>query len=213
MLGESPRDHSFLLALLFTSILWFISVLCWRDEPALRAALAADNRQGFGSGEYWRFWTAIAVHHDGIHLLSNSALFVPLAYLLYGYFGLSVFPVGTLLLGGVVNMASVLSYSPQPVRLIGASGVVYLMAGFWITMYLLVERRLRFGKRLSRMVGVGLLVLLPSAADPSVSYRTHWIGLAAGCLWALSYFLVHREEIRAAETVRVIPDEAEGEEW
>jgi hypothetical protein len=75
------------------------------------------------------------------------------------------------------------------------------MAGFWLVMYVLIERRLPIRKRLLRSVGVGLVVLMPAALQPFVSYRTHAIGFAVGVAGALTYFLARKEAIRSAEVV------------
>jgi membrane associated rhomboid family serine protease len=75
------------------------------------------------------------------------------------------------------------------------------MAGFWLALYLMVERRSRLGRRLVRAVGFGAIVLVPTAFDPTVSYRTHFIGLVVGIALALAYFAKHKQRLRAAERV------------
>jgi rhomboid protease GluP len=97
---------------------------------------------------------------------------------------------------------SLLTY-PFEVSLIGASGLVYWMAGFWLSMYLLVERSVRPGKRVLRVVCLALLVLLPTTFQANVSYRTHAIGLGLGVVSAIVYFQRNRESIRAAEVVEL----------
>ena len=114
--------------------------------------------------------------------------------------GFWVYPLLTLALGSLVNYLSLLTYPPG-VRLVGSSGLVYLMAGFWLTMYILVERRITLGRRLLHGLGVGLIVLMPSAFQATVSYRTHAFGLAIGIVSAMAYFLFWKPAIRAAEEV------------
>ena len=125
-------------------------------------------------------------------LLSNAVLFSIFGYLLYGYFGFWVFPVGSFVLGTLVNYLSLSTYLPGDVGLVGASGMVYLMASFWLTMYLLLERRYPVGRRLIRALGVGLVVLMPGAFDHTISYRTHLIGAVAGLVAALVFFRIYR---------------------
>ena len=81
--------------------------------------------------------------------------------------------------------------------------MVYWMAGFWLTMYLLVERSVDPGKRVLRAVCLALLVLAPSTFQANVSYRTHAIGLGLGAVSALVYFQRNRQSIRAAEVVEL----------
>ena len=103
-------------------------------------------------------------------------------------------------MAALTNYISLLTYAPN-VSLIGASGLVYWMAGFWFSMYLLVERSLSLGKRVLRVVCLSLLVLLPTTFQANVSYRTHAIGLGLGVISALVYFRRNRESIREAEVL------------
>ena len=179
-----------------------ISLLAWRNGAALLPTLAATSEGVLKQGEYWRLLTAIAVHGDVMHVLSNAILLTFFTYLLFGYFGFGVFPVMSLAMAGLTNYISLLTY-PSEVSLIGASGLVYWMAGFWLSMYLLVERSVGPGKRVVRVVCLALLVLLPSTFQANVSYRTHAIGLGLGVVSALVYFQLNRESIRAAEVVEL----------
>ena len=104
------------------------------------------------------------------------------------------------MIGCLITAVSLSTYAPGT-RLLGASGVVYLMAGFWLTSYLFIERRLSMGKRLLRASGFGLIVLVPTVWDPSVSYRTHAIGFGAGILFAVVYYVKMGKELRKAERV------------
>ena len=179
-----------------------ISLLAWRNGAALLPTLAATSVGVLMQGEYWRLLTAIAVHADVMHVLSNAILLTFFTYLLFGYFGFWVFPVMSLAMAGLTNYISLLTFPPE-VRLIGASGLVYWMAGFWLSMYLLVERSVGPGKRALRVVCLALLVLLPSTFQANVSCRTHAIGLGLGVVSALVYFRRNRESIRAAEVVEL----------
>jgi rhomboid protease GluP len=181
-------------------MLLFVSVVYWLDLLGLANRLPAIPENVFRHGEYWRLLTSIGAHADFRHFLSNGIVFGVLSFLLYGYFGAVVYPVLTWGLGCVVTAVSLSTYAPNT-RLLGASGVVYLMAGFWLTSFLLIERRLTIGKRLLRAIGFGLIVLVPTAWDPSVSYRTHGIGFIAGALYAIAYFFMRKDALRKAERV------------
>jgi membrane associated rhomboid family serine protease len=187
---------------LFLSTILGISLLAWRNGAALLPTLAATSEGVFKRREYWRLLTAVAVHADVMHVLSNVILLTFFTYLLFGYFGFWVFPVLSLVMAGLTNYISLLTY-PSEVSLLGASGLVYWMAGFWLSMYLLVERSVDPGKRVLRVVCLALLVLVPSTFQANVSYRTHVIGLGLGVVSALVYFQRNRESIRAAEVVEL----------
>jgi len=128
---------------------------------------------------------------------------------LFGYFGPYVYPVLVFALGTVVQTISLWTY-PSGSSLVGASGVVYLMAGSWLTLFVFIERRFSLLQRLLRSIGFALVMLLSSTFDPSISYRTHWIGLVAGVLLGLFYFLICREKIRAAEIIETEIDSLAG---
>ena len=127
-------------------------------------------------------------------------LLLVLAFLLYGYYGGAVYPGLTFVFGALVTGLSLRTY-PAQTWLVGASGIVYLMAGFWLALYLMLERRLSLGKRLVRAIGFGFIVLVPTAFEPAVSYRTHLIGFLGGVAFAIVYFQKHKERFRAAERV------------
>lgn len=198
LLARKPGENSLLTALACTMILLVVSAYCWKDGAEVTARLAAVPAGVLGDGEYYRLLTAQAVHSDFGHFLRNAVLYCLFGYLLLGYFGLWVFPIGATVAGCLVNFLSLLTYPPHT-RLVGASGVVYLMASFWLIMYMLIERRHSWKKRMMHGIGVGLIVLLPTSIEPSVSYRTHAIGAGIGILLGLVYFLANKRSIRAAE--------------
>jgi rhomboid protease GluP len=202
LLSRKPREWSLEITALFLSIIMGISLLAWRNGAALLPTLAATSDGVLKKREYWRLLTAVAVHGDVIHVFSNAILLTFFTYLLFGYYGFWVFPVISLVMAGLTNYVSLLTY-PSEVSLIGASGLVYWMAGFWLSMYLVVERSVSPGKRVLRVVCLALLVLLPSTFQANVSYRTHAIGLGLGVVSALVYFQRNRESIRAAEVVEL----------
>ncbi len=144
----------------------------------------------------------MAIHADLAHFFSNAIYFSFFTYLLYGYFGFWMFPVALLALGSLTNYLSLLSYS-ENIQLIGASGLVYLMAGFWLTTYVLVERTHQLKRRVLVAIGIALIVLVPSNLSPSVSYRTHAIGCGTGLIVALGYFQARKQQIRSLETFQI----------
>ncbi len=199
-LSRKPKPGSHWVALGSVAALLVTSVVFWLDLFGAASLLPAIRERVFVHDEYWRLVTAIGAHADFRHFLGNGIVFGILSFLLYGYFGARVYPVLTWGLGILVTGLALKTYPPQ-IRLLGASGVVYLMAGFWLTQYLLIERRHSLVKRALRAGGFGLLVLAPTVWDPSVSYRTHAIGLAVGIAFGAVHFSRNKEEFRKAERV------------
>ena len=201
LLSRKPRRDSLRVAAVFVLIVVGASLLGWRNGGAPLASLSA-NQSALDGPEYWRLVTAVAVHSDLQHLFSNIIFVALFSYLLYGYFGFWVFPALGVALAALANYLSLLTY-PAGVSLVGASGLVYWMAGFWLSMYLAVERTLSPGKRAMRAVGIAMVVLLPTSFDAGVGYRVHALGFGLGVIAAFVYFRRNREAIRAAEVVEV----------
>ena len=200
LLSRKPREYSLEVAALSVMAVLWVSLLAWRNGSALMPALAATSARILGEQEYWRLLTAVAVHADLSHFLSNILFLAFFTYLLFGYFGFWVMPLLGLAMAALTNYLSLLTYPPQA-SLVGASGLVYWMAGFWLSMYLLVDRRLSFGKRVMRSVVVALVVFIPTTVQENVSYRAHAIGFGLGVVSAFAYFQRYRATIRAAEVV------------
>jgi len=199
-LSRKPAPRSVTAALASVSFLFLCSVAYWSDIGGIAMFLPASREAVFVGGEYWRLVTSMFIHADLQHFLSNGLVLGVLSFLVYGYYGPRVFPAMTVLLGAVVTGISVESY-PARVTLVGASGLVYLLAGFWLSLYLRIERRWPLKKRLFRAIGFGCIVLLPTAIEPGVSYRTHFIGFAVGVLFGLAYFSREKQRLRAAERI------------
>lgn len=204
MLSRRPHPQSGMIAAVAILTCLLVSVAAWDPARDLYRDWAAVPVKVLEGGEYWRLLTALAVHADMRHLLSNALLLAIFSYLLFGYFGFWAFPAGSLVLGAVVNYLSLLTYPPE-IRLVGASGMIYGMAAFWLTMYMLIERRLTLRRRLMHGVGVGLVLLVPTALERAVSYRSHWIGLVLGVAFALIYFGCRRDWIRAQDVWEQVP--------
>jgi rhomboid protease GluP len=200
LLSRRPHAAAGRVALGGVSVLIATSLLYWSGPAGVVGGLPASGEGVFGRGEYWRLLTSLGAHSDPAHLLANAALFGLLSYLLYGYYGAVVFPGLATLLGATTTGIALLGYPPEA-RLVGASGMVYAMAAFWLVLYLLVERRLRPGRRLLRAVGFAAIVLLPTAIEPRVSYRAHAIGFALGGLAGALFFGARRKALRAGERV------------
>ena len=199
-LSRKPARKSWSVAMASLFLLLAVSVVYWADFRGLASELPATGERVFHHNEYWRLLTSIGTHADFRHFLSNGVAFGVLSFLLFGYFGALVYPTLTWGLGALVTALALTTY-PETTRLVGASGVVYLMAGFWLTMYLSIERRYRPVKRFTRAFGFALIVLVPTVWDPSVSYRTHAIGFAIGVLFGSVFFVKKRDSLRQAEQV------------
>ena len=206
LLSQKPAENSGLIAAAIAMVILFVTILVWRDSPGLMRLSAAVPSRVLDEHEYWRLFSAVAVHSDWKHLFSNLPFVVFFGYLLYGYFGFGVYPLGVVVLSAVTNYLSLLTYPPE-VHLVGASGMTHVMGGFWLTAYILVERSLPLKKRVLRSLGVALILFLPSAVQPEISYRAHAIGLLLGIVAAAIFFQRYKRRIRAAEVLEIEEDD------
>lgn len=205
LISSRPRENSFLVALIGTLVMFVVSLYAWQDGGELMATFKGDSDAIFTAGEFFRLFTSILLHAHLKHLISNAVFFLFFSYLLYGYFGFWIYPFLCFLLGGLVNYLTLLTYS-EGISIIGASGVVYLMAGFWFTGYLYIERSRPASRRTLHVFGVSMLLLIPSAFNPEVSYVSHFIGFIVGITAGIFYLILMRDYIREKE-VRIIEDE------
>ena len=201
-LSKKPAQGSTLAAALSLLALGGFSLLFWSNYSGLAAQLPASGERVFQHAQYWRLFTSIFIHSDLKHLLSNAVGAGFLSYLLFGYFGFRVYPCLVLGVGAVVTLISVMTYPPQT-YLLGASGVIYLMAAFWLTMYICLERRYSIGKRILRATGFLLVVLIPTSFSTEISYRTHAIGFGVGVIAAVFYFLLNKDRFRREEEMEI----------
>ncbi len=188
-------------------IFLILSCLYWQGDAEF---LTASREQIFDSHQFWKLFTTIGVHADVRHFLGNSIFFFIFGFLLHSYFGALWFPVLSLFFGAIVNYFTLALY-PAHAVLLGASGVVYLMAGAWATLFFFIERKAHPLKRLVAAAGVSLMLFFPTEYEPRISYLAHAFGFGFGMLIATIYFYVAKSKIRAQEEwlLEVAPPEDE----
>lgn len=164
----------------------------------------ATRNAVFRDGHYWKLLTTIFLHADTGHFLGNTLTLAVLTYLLWGYYGFWIFPVAAYAFGMLANALTLLTYAPDS-GILGASGVIYWMAGFWVTLYFGIDRRHSIGGRLLRCLGFSLAVFAPTSYEITTAYRTHAIGFALGIAFGWPYFLARKTIFRTAE--EYLPEE------
>lgn len=209
-LSRPLNEWSFPLTGFILVLFLGISLLYWRN-PAALDPLTAGRQAVFQGQEYWRLFSTIAIHADLRHFLANSIFFYIFGLLLHSYFGAWVFPSLSLAMGGVANYFT-LYYYPAHAVLVGASGVVYFMAGLWATLFFFIERRGRALKRLGVTICVVTMLFFPTEYEPHVSYLAHAWGFVLGIASGILYFYSNRSRLRAAE-VWSLPEPDEDPQW
>lgn len=184
-LSRRPSRRAFLPAVLFGVAAAAASVFSWTSE-SFREAWIGNPEKIFSGHEWWRLFTSMLLHSNAKHLLSNFLFLIPFGGLLTNYFGWRVFPGLGLALGIATQLLSLKTY-PDEANLLGASGLLYVLFGLWLSLYFRAESHLRWTHKLMRIIGFGLMMFVPSQLQDNISYRTHYIGLALGLLSGAIY--------------------------
>jgi rhomboid protease GluP len=198
LLSKKTTNESVLLGL--TSFI-FLLLLFWANEMGflpINDLMVASGVSVFQKHEYWRLFTSTLIHGDLTHLGHNALFFTGFSILLFNYFGWFVFPILSLLVGGLINFLT-LKYYPPEVTLVGISGVIYFMASFWMTLFVLLERKESIGRRLMVVSGLSLIFFFPEVFDLRTSYMAHALGFFLGIPLAAIYFLVKKKFFRSEE--------------
>lgn len=192
-LTAKPHSLCVLIAALFTAVMALLSLGYWMDFFHGTQWMAATQKQVFDQHQYWRAWSTLFVHADDKHLLSNSFFFFIFAALIHGYFSWFAFPLLTLFFGGLINLI-VLQNMPMEVQLIGMSGAVFWMGGFWLALSFLIDRRRGLLHRSLKTLGIALVLFFPSEAfNPQISYQAHFVGFILGvAIGFVTFALYHK---------------------
>lgn len=190
-LSKRPSSNSFMIAIMGLSVL---TMFFGADQ----SNFSGNGYLVFEKKEYWRAFTTTLLHADLNHLAHNAFFFAGLAGLLHNYFGLWVFPVLSLVVGGLINLVALSVYPPE-IHLVGVSGVVYFMASFWLTLYILIEKRQKLIIRLVHAIAVSLIFLFPQVFEANTSYLAHGLGFVFGVPLGILYYFIFKKKIKARE--------------
>lgn len=178
LLRKEPTSVAVILAAL---LLIIVTLIDWSD-PFRKFGLSAHEL--YRQGRVDLLFLSIFSHGDLGHLLSNLIGFLGFGYLLKRQFGWIAFPLLPIAAGALTAALTVMTMPPH-VRLIGASGIVFAMAGLHTSLYLLLETRYRLPTRLLRVAGVLVVLLFPHEYSPTTSYMAHGVGLGVGIISGL----------------------------
>lgn len=202
LLSRPVRPEAGIWTVLTTLALFAGCALYWSRWLNADKWMPASRRLVFDDGHLWTLFTTLFAHADLGHLLANTFMYVILGYLLTGYFGALVYPLLAWALAIPMTALALLTY-PSDTQLIGASGLVHLMGGLWLSLFFFLSRNLRLTQRILRAGGVMLALFFPTSFEPNVSYRVHFIGLLIGMIAGCLYFALKRDELRAQEELDI----------
>jgi len=144
---------------------------------------AVDSKAILESGEWWRLITALTLHSDSVHLLSNLLIGGMVIHFLCRLFGTGPGWLLLIIAGALGNYANVLAHGPGHIS-VGFSTAVFaaigLLCGSQIKIFNLRAILLPLG------AGVALLAMLGSSGDRTDLGAHLWglfVGLVLGFCW------------------------------
>lgn len=195
-LTKSRFTYALPLALIILCLSLVLSNVYWHLE--LGQYLQATPSLVFEKGEYWRLFTSSFIHGDLSHFLSNSLMLSVMSYLVISHYGYWVYPILSFTMGAVINLLVILSFK-HDVAIVGASGVVYYLWGFWLVLYLFIQRHIPFTRKIMKIIAISLMVLIPTQFEANISYLAHGLGFALGIITGFLYFIFNKGFIYSKE--------------
>lgn len=183
---------------------YFMSQLYWQHP--LGSSLFASKSNIFEQEEFWRIFTSTFIHADLRHLLANSLMLFILSIVTVSFYGIFFTSGFILISGAVINYITLYSHG-KDISLVGASGVVFCLWGFWLILYFFLETHKTVIGRILRIGAVFLVLLVPSSYDPQTSYRAHYIGFIVGVLFGIVYYFLNSSRLRDFEKWYIKPPE------
>lgn len=217
-LVRKPTYNGWFTMLTMALVIFVISFSYFINVWQMQEWAPVSYQTAISMKEFWRLWTGLFVHADLEHFLSNFVLFVPLTFLLSGYYGSFLFPVLGIFVGGLINLMTIHSMN-ETTGLLGMSGVIYWMGSVWMTLYFLIDKRSSPRKRFAVSLFLTLMLFSSESYKPNVSYTSHLLGFILGIIsgylyyyWNQNKFLAAEEYIHELEEEDLVPTEATGSE-
>lgn len=164
---------------LWTGLLAVIHFIDFSSNGAVQAAGRMDSA-AVRAGEWWRIFTAILLHADIAHLVSNLSLGVVLLGLAMGRYGSGAGMLAAYLAGAAGNLAGLLIY-PEPHYGVGASGMVMGGLGLLAIQSVALLRRGAPGRKyVLRGILAGLLLFTLYGLSPGTDVVAHLGGFVTG---------------------------------
>lgn len=197
-LSKTQYSYGWQFSLSFILVITIFSNIHWKNFFDFHFYLEATHKEVFLKSKYWKAWTTTLIHSDTTHLLSNTSMLLFWGFMSSAYYGPLFYPLTSFLINGFLTIL-VLSFYPENTVLIGSSGLVFFLGGHWVTLYVFIDRRFSFKKRLFKALGVALILFFPSTFSPNTSYLAHYIGLLGGIIFGFFHYFYKKSTFRKHE--------------
>lgn len=132
------------------------------------------------AGEWWRIFSAMLLHADVAHLMSNVSLGMIFLGLAMGRFGSGLGLLAAYLAGAAGNVAGLLFY-PEPHSGLGASGMVMGGLGLLAAQSLTLLRHGFIGRQqMFRGILAGVMLFVLFGLSPETDVLAHFTGFVTG---------------------------------
>jgi membrane associated rhomboid family serine protease len=174
------------LILDWRSALWFLVLILIfalsEAEPRQLKTAGIMDSPAVWNGQWWRLFTAITLHADVAHLVSNATTGLLLLGLAMGSFGPGFGLLAAYLAGAGGNLAGLFLHAGHH-RGLGASGMIMGALGMLAAQSL---GWMRAGAQARQVVvrsfGGGVLLLILFGTNPATDVLAHVAGFVSGCL-------------------------------
>ena len=186
-----PLREGFDATLIFAAILVFIHAAVNRGAFSLDwLEIGQSDSTLIKAGEWWRAITALGLHADIGHLLSNLALGGMLGLLLSQLLGAGLAWLA-ILIGGALGNAAVALLAPSQHSAIGASTAVFAALGLLAALAWRQQAALLRGLRRWRPLAAAIMLLaLLGVGGEHTDVWAHVAGLAAGGVIGILLYLI-----------------------
>jgi len=171
------------------TIFILINFLWGQERQLIQWGGMAPIQFVLASGEYWRFFTSMFIHHGIIHVAFNMIILLHAGGYIEPYLGQRKFIAFYLLSGLLVSLCAGIFTNALSV---GASGAVFALLGFLL--YFDLQARKSGQQTNSLILPLVALNMIITLLVPNISFVGHFSGLVIGFLYAA---LVQRSVVRS----------------
>jgi membrane associated rhomboid family serine protease len=177
------------LAFHWGSLLWaaaLAALYAWSENTHLKD-VGMMNATAVMAGQWWRLFTAVTLHADPGHLMSNAVSGSLLLGLAMARYGVGIALLATYLGGVAGNVAGLFLFAHSGHLSLGASGMVMAALGMISVQSIIHWRKNPAASSLVfRALGAGVLILLLTGFSPESDIVAHVGGFIGGLILGLA---------------------------
>lgn len=188
------------------SVLWFMAIVLifvaqTRWEPVTLLGVMDSGK--VTAGEWWRLFTAVTLHANVSHLISNVSTGILLLGMAMGATGWGHSVLASFLAGGGANLMAMFLY-PDTHRSLGASGMVMAALGI-LTAHSISLLRAGIDARqlISRAFLGGVLLFVLLGLNPDSDVLAHLMGFFIGAMLGVVISLLPADLVQSKVANRV----------